>query len=140
MFRRTALAAGLALGVLAAACASTGEPRSGVSATVITHDEIAASTTNNAYDLIRSLRPRWLHDRGQQTLGTTTRQTATGPVTEMTTTGIIVYVDGTRMGSAGTLREISTRDLRSAERLSAGEATRRFGGGHTHGAILLTTR
>jgi hypothetical protein len=130
-----------AAALTATACASTGEPRSGSGGTnVISAEEIAGTTATNAYELIQNLRPRWLHDRGQQTLGTVQREGMDGPVAVMATTGIVVYLDGTRMGAVSTLREIPTRDLRSARRLSSGEATQRFGGGHPHGAIILATR
>jgi hypothetical protein len=141
MTRSVIFATGVVSALLVAACASTGEPRAGArDMNVITAEEIAASNATTAHDLIRNLRPRWLHDRGQQSLGTVQRQGIDGPVAEMATTGIVVYVDGSRMGAVAVLRDISARDLTSAQRLSAGEATQRFGGGHPHGAILLTTR
>jgi hypothetical protein len=140
MTRRVLLTAAAAA-LLVTACASSGETRSGTRSTnMITAEEIAGSPATNAYELIQNLRPRWLHDRGQQTLGTVQRDGMDGPVAVMATTGIIVYLDGTRMGAVASLREVPTRDLRSAQRLNSGEATQRFGGGHPHGAILLTTR
>jgi hypothetical protein len=140
MSRTAIVSAATILALSVAACASTGENGTRSSADTITEQEIAGSTATNAYQLIQNLRPRWLQDRGQQSLRTATRQGIDGPVEEMATASIIVYLDGLRLGSAPALRDVSVRDLASAERLSAAEATQRFGGGHPHGAILLTTK
>lgn len=139
MSRSALVTAGLAL-ALTAACASTGEQRSSSSTTIITEAEVSGSTASNAYDLVQNLRPRWLNTRGQQSLGTVSRATPSGPVAEMARTSIVIYVDGSRMGELEQLRSISTRDIAQIRRLSAGEATQRFGGDHPHGAILVTTR
>jgi hypothetical protein len=142
MFRTTSLATTLAVFLFAAACASTGEPRSGSSDTsVITEEEVANSHAANAYDLVQSLRPRWLNIRGQSSLGTTTRRGIDGGnVDVMVEQDIPIYLDGTRIGGVETLRNVSTRELARLERLNAGTATQRFGGGHPNGAILLSTR
>jgi hypothetical protein len=142
MFRTTAPAAALALVFVAAACASTGERRSGVSSSVITQEEIAESHANNAYDLIQSLRSHWLNVRGQSTLGTTTGRSPVdgGQITTMVGQDIPVYLDGTRIGGVETLRSLSIRGLSGMQRLGAGEATQRFGSGHPNGAILITSR
>lgn len=117
-----------AMAVFLTACASTGEQRSGTHPRLISEQEVEASLTANAYELIQNLRPRWLHDRGPISFGLGSES------------GIVVYVDGVRLGFVDMLREVSTRDVVSAERLSSGEATQRFGGGHPHGAILVSTR
>jgi hypothetical protein len=139
MSRSALVTAGLAL-ALTTACASTGEQRSSSAAGIITEAEISGSTASNAYDLVQNLRPRWLNTRGQQSLGTVTRATPTGPVAAMERTTIAVYVDGARMGELDQLRSISARDIATIRRLSAGEATQRFGGDHPHGAILVSTK
>jgi hypothetical protein len=139
MSRAALVATGLAL-LVTTACASTGEPRSSTNSTIISEAEVSASAASNAYDLVQNLRPRWLSTRGQQTLGTVSRSSPTGPVAEMARTSLIVYVDGARMGTVDHLRSVSTRDIRTLERLNAGQATQRFGGDHPNGAILITTR
>lgn len=142
MFRTPSLVTTLGLFLVAAACASTGETRSGASSSVITQEEIADSHASNAHDLIQSLRPRWLNIRGQSTLGTTTSRSPVdgADVTTMVRQDIPVYLDGTRIGGIDTLRNLSTRELARMQRLSAGEATQRFGSGHPNGAILITSR
>lgn len=139
MSRAALVAVGFAL-LVTTACASTGEPRSSSNRSIITEAEVSASAASNAYDLVQSLRPRWLTTRGQQTLTTVQRQTADGDVEEMARTSLVVYLDGARMGNVDHLRNVSTRDIRSLERLSAGQATQRFGTDHPHGAILISTR
>jgi hypothetical protein len=140
MTRIAVVPAAILVALSLAACASTGEGGTRSSADIITEQEIARATASNAYELIRNLRPRWLSTRGQGTLGTVERPGVDGPVTEMATTSIMVYLDGLRLGSVAALENVSTRDLTFAERLTVGEATRRFGGGHPHGAIVLTTK
>jgi hypothetical protein len=128
MHTRLLILAGFLVAFMVTACASSGREGPSPRGSLITQEEITASPTNNAYELIQNLRPRWLHDRGPDTFGLGS------------TAGIMVYVDGIRMGMADSLHQISVRDLKSAQRLSSGEATQRFGVGHPHGAILLLTR
>jgi outer membrane receptor for ferrienterochelin and colicin len=142
MFRTTTLAAALGSLVFAAACASTGGERRAASDTsVITQEEIEASHATNAYDLVQTMRPRWLSVRGQSTLGTTTRRGMDGgDVRTMVEQDIPVFVDGSRFGGMESLRNLATRDLARMQRLSTGEATQRWGTGFPNGAILIITR
>jgi hypothetical protein len=119
---------GIGVVLTALACASAGEVGQRPSGTFIAEREIANSTAANAFELIQNLRPRWLHDRGQETFGLGGQSM------------IVVYLDGTRMGGLDSLRQISARDLATAERLNTGEATRRWGTNHPRGAIVLTTK
>jgi hypothetical protein len=94
----------------------------------ITLSEIeGARVSGSAYDLVQNLRPEWLVLRGTQSMG------GDG--------GIAIYVNDQRVGYGnGTLRGISAQDVRRMERLDARIATNRYGGGHLHGAILITSR
>jgi hypothetical protein len=127
MSHRAVLTVAIALVLGTAACASSGE-RTASRGMFIAQDEIAASSAANAYELIQSLRPRWLSHRGPETFGMGGRAT------------IIIYVDGSRLGGLETLNQVSTRDLASAERLNSHDATRRWGMNHPRGAIVLTTK
>lgn len=141
MSRSTCPIATISLLAIAAACASTDGARRGADSAVITAEEVAASPVNNAYDLVQALRPRWLNERGQQRLTTTQRRDAAGrAVRGMDTSAIVAYVDGTRLGDVNALRTVNTSDIRSVRHLNSSEATLQFGSGHTHGAILVTTR
>jgi hypothetical protein len=140
MIRTTTLGSALALVVFAAACATTGEPRAGSDSAIITQEEIAQAHAGNAYDLVQSLRPRWLTVRGQSRLGTDARPDIGADVRVMAEEEIPVYLDGTRLGGVETLRSVSIRDVASVRRLSASLATQRFGTGHPNGAIVLNTK
>lgn len=129
MPRSTVTMTTLSLLLIATACATTGENRRSSDSSVITAEEVAASPTSNAYDLVQSLRPRWLSIRSPNRGGSAPQQSA-----------ILVYLDGTRLGPLGTLRSVNNRDVHSVRRLNASDATQRFGTGHTHGAILVRTR
>lgn len=91
---------------------------------VITEDEIRGAPASNAYDLIRGLRPTWLYKRGPQSVSQES--------------DIIVYLDRTRLGQSGALREIPAANLNFVEFLGPAAANFRFGAGHPYGAIVLS--
>jgi hypothetical protein len=92
----------------------------------ITQAEIAQEASSDAYQLIQKLRPIWLQKRG-----------STSFVQEG---DIAVYLDGVHVGERDALRSIRTDDIESIQFLDAGRATFRFGAGHEHGAIVVTTK
>jgi hypothetical protein len=113
--------------VLLSACASAGSPSSAPpDRNRITTDEIRASTVNNAFDLVRQLRPRWLSERGKMSF--------------RTSNPVMLYVDDNRAGSASRLTEYALNDIAELRYLDAMSATQRFGIGHRAGAILLYLR
>jgi hypothetical protein len=128
---RTSLATLLAA-LLLAACgaAAAGSAPSATQRTSlygpISLEEIRASSASNGYDLVRALRPNWLHVRGQTRVSAQDR--------------IIVYMNNVRMGPVSTLRDISTADIRVVEFFDPRRAQLRFGSGHEAGAILVSTR
>jgi hypothetical protein len=95
---------------------------------VLTEEDIEGSTAADAYELVRQLRPNWLHRRGPTS------------VRDRTAGQMIVYVDGTRWGGVAELRNFRTDQLRQLHYLSGPEATMRFGTGHGGGVIEITTR
>lgn len=120
---------------LATACSSSGtstkpaevRPRTNV----ITLEEIqGVSSAGTAHDLIQRLRPGFL----RQVTTLTFEGAGDGP------RDVIVFVDGMPRGGRPVLREIAAQDVARIERLSAAEATTRFGTGYPHGVILITTR
>jgi hypothetical protein len=127
MLRMSWWAGSLAFALLLSACVTAGDAER-ISATFISQAEIEGSPAATAFELIQNLRPRWLNERGQETFGLGSQ-----PM-------IVVYLDGHRMGGPESLIAISARDLGSAERLTVGEATRRWGGNHPRGAIVLNTK
>lgn len=113
--------------VLLGACSSVrpGTPRP-ANQNLITRDEILHSGFSNAYDLVQKLRPLWLTKRGE--------------VSFFQQTDVVVYLDGTRLGGPESLKDLNSTDIESLRFLDARQATLRFGSGHVHGAILITTR
>ncbi len=85
---------------------------------------------DNAYDVIRRLRPSFLRTRGVSTMGSS-REPA-----------LVVYVDMVKVNGSGgaNLRAISAAQIGSIEYLNGIDATTRFGTDHGAGAILISTR
>lgn len=94
----------------------------------ITAKELEGTQYQNALDLIQSTRPRWLQGRGPQSF------------TDRSAGAVVIYLDGTRIGGASTLRRIMANDMEAAEFLTASEAMSRYGMNHSGGAILIRTR
>ena len=96
-------------------------------ADVITREEIQSGHWQNAYELIQSLRPRWLRNHGPDSiLGQTP--------------DVQVHVDENRLGGINTLRGISTADIVSIRFVDPVSAAARWGGDHANGAIIISTR
>ncbi len=95
---------------------------------VITRDEIAENNASNAYELVQSLRPQWLITRGQRSL----QQPAE--------VSIVIYLDNARLGAPDSMRGVALGAVQYLRFFPAPEATQRWGGGHLHGAILISTQ
>ena len=134
MRRSYAVSALFLLTVLSAGCASasSGGNRDNPvgDSDLITREEIDRATgSQNAYDLIQSLRPQWLITRGFAN-----QRQATGE------DDIVIYMDNARLGYRRELRRISLGSVRYLEFYDARRATLRWGGGHLHGAIFISTQ
>ncbi len=120
--------------LLSAACASGGNsfgvreearrPGSRFSA-VISQEELNASTASNALELIRSLRPEWLVIRDEWSI--------TEP------NDLVVYINAARMGGRASLQEISLGGIETISYFDSRDAYLRWGWGHAHGVILIST-
>lgn len=87
----------------------------------IIESELDALHQLSALEAIQRLRPRWL-----------TTRTGTPPM---------VHVDGNiQMGGVEALRTLRAADVQEIRRLSAADATTRFGTNYVSGAILVTTK
>jgi hypothetical protein len=116
---------------LAAACASGGSSSKGAVATgfrfdLISREQIIESHQNNAYDVVRALRPGWLRKRGIQSINFEG--------------DIVVYLDTNRLGGPESLRQISAESVAYIQFFDAATATQRWGIDHGHGAILVSSR
>jgi hypothetical protein len=96
---------------------------------VITAEELASAPQGDLYGAIQQLRPNFMQMRGATTFGI-----ATGPEV------IQVYVDGVLVGDTSVLKQYQTRDTKEVRKLSAADATQKYGTGHSQGAILVTRR
>jgi hypothetical protein len=114
----------------------------GSSRDVINEDEIRQSTARNALELVQALRPEWLQRRGTQNQRESGRADQTGERSLRIIDpegGIKVYLDNALIGEVTQLREIPLTSVYQARFMDAASATYRFGSGHTHGAIVLTS-
>lgn len=121
------------LGILVSGCATPREGTTGRGQSdVLTAEEIAETTAQNAYDAISLKRPFFLKSRGPRSLqGAPVGQTVEFP---------IVYVNGMYYGELETLKNIHISQVREIRYFDHNAATLRFGTGHTGGIILVLLR
>jgi hypothetical protein len=124
----------LACTMVMASCASAPSDGSRIARnpTLISFEEIQASTATNLYDLITASRPAWFRQRtGSSTAGNASAVDADD--------GIKVYFNQSRQGGVAELRQMDLAGVTSITFLDAAAATQRWGTGHTHGAVLVLT-
>jgi hypothetical protein len=114
--------------VLASACS---HPRSGVTgsrgADIITAEEIRAGSHTNVYDLVATLRFRWLQARGPDTVN-------------LKPGDVMVRVDENELGTVQALRTLSPVGITSIQFIDPIASAGRWGLGYAHGAIVISTR
>jgi hypothetical protein len=93
------------------------------SSDVIYLDELTASKTQNAYDAVRRLRPRFMQPRGQTSLLLRTDQVPA------------IYLDNRRYGDLESLRMLPIDGIFEIRFLSANQAQQRWGMNHAAGVI-----
>jgi hypothetical protein len=96
----------------------------------ITRAQIRASSARTLTQLLRELRPEWLHNRGVDIL----MRGVPVPVS-----GVRVYLDGELLGGLDTLDEVSIDAVTGVQFFDAAAAVLRWGAGNEDGAILLST-
>ena len=94
---------------------------------LIVRDELRRAPYTNAFDAVSQLRPHWLISARQRSPTDREGGGAAGV--------IIVYLDGTRLGTLETLRQVPLGDVSEIRYYDAREATNLFGTGHPAGAI-----
>jgi hypothetical protein len=97
--------------------------------TLITAEELSSAAPGDLYTAIDRLRPAFFQTRGSSSFGN-----GAGPEV------LKVYVENVARGDVSTLRDINASDVQEVRRLSASEATQRFGTGNTLGAIVVTLK
>ena len=91
----------------------------------IGRDEITARAWTDAYEVVATLRPQWLVDRGRDSFGS-------GTV-------IQVVMNGARLGGVAALRRIAPADVEHLQWYDATSATSRWGVGFGKGAIEISS-
>jgi hypothetical protein len=91
----------------------------------IGREEITARNWTDAYEIVATLRPNWLVERGRDSFGS-------GTV-------IQVVMNGVRMGGVTSLRRIPAADVEHFQYYDATAATTRWGMSFGKGAIELST-
>jgi hypothetical protein len=118
-----------------AACASAGGGASGKTQnpSVISQEEIEASSASNAFEVIQRLRPSFLRARGA-VHGTP------GAANAMENVDLVVYLNENRLGGSDQLRQVAVSDIREIRYFNSSEATTKWGTGHSAGAIQIVSR
>jgi hypothetical protein len=109
---------------------------------VITREEINGAGAANAYELVRSLRKEWLMPRGLNSFRESARGSADFGEEMVVVPGadhVIVYLDNARLGGTQYLAEVALETIGRVEFIEPSQATFRWGTGHAHGVILVTT-
>ncbi|HEX2778636.1 MAG TPA: TonB-dependent receptor plug domain-containing protein [Gemmatimonadaceae bacterium] len=104
------------------------EGRPSFDANTITEDEVVASHSSTAFEVIQKLRANFLSNRGATTIYSKSSPYPT------------VYVDGMQYGDITILRTIPAEVVASITLYRAWEATTRYGTGNMGGVIAITTR
>jgi hypothetical protein len=165
MYYSAPRAAALGALLLVLPCPATGQQAAAeASRDVITAQEIVAAQVNNAFDAVERLRPDFLRrsERPQTIYGRTragTAATSTAPenATERALSRdrsglendidgpsgplkIGVFVDGSPLGDARSLKRIPAGEVQQIRFLSATDAQQRYGSGYSAGVIEVTLR
>jgi hypothetical protein len=96
--------------------------------TVVHADELSGDVGRNLYDVLQRLRPEWFTRRGATTMNSANEG------------DVVIYRDGTKVGGPETLRDVLAEMVLSVRFLRGPDAQTRYGLGHQHGAIVVTTR
>jgi hypothetical protein len=118
------------LPVFVVACTPTRAARvESVKSQLITEDEIEASHSATAYEVIQHLRPNFLTYRGETSFDKS-----------RSTPYPTVWVDGMEYGPIATLRNVPAAQISTIRLYRSWEATTKFGVGNMGGVIEITTR
>lgn len=120
----------LLLAMATSSCRSAGAPGSRLGdPDILTREEIEKSTAATVYDLVQNHRPQWLRTRGLANLAQAAGEE-----------DIVVYMDNARLGFRDAMRRVPLGAVQYVQFFTAREATYRWGAGHLHGAILISTQ
>lgn len=149
--RGTWAAAGVLSGALLGRLVNPGAARAGESIdmtrgrSLLTREQIVGSGATTAQQLIRAMRPEWMQPRGVNSFSEIARGSGSGAGADASLTvvpgedHILVYVDNARVGGTQNLADLPLADVQQIEFVEGPQATFRWGAGHAHGVILITT-
>ena len=114
--------------LLTLACASKSATKaSGSERGLLTTEEMIKAGYPDAFTTVQTLRPTWLQRRGINSFGRGRDE-------------VKVYLDGSLLGGADALRQITVRSITSIRYLDGIQASERYGFDHGGGAIVVSTR
>ena len=122
----------LALLITTAGCASSsgtqdGSTRPRVRQDLITREQIQESRATNPYEVVQSMRSRWMQERGSDSLsGSGSR--------------VQVYFDDRRVGGVEALRSIPLPQVAYIRWFDGTAASGRWGLGHGQGVIYVSSQ
>ena len=128
------IAAVTAVALFATACSSSGAPAPNNSArpapNLITEEEIAKSSVQNALEAVQKLRPAML------------KRPSVASANAQSKGELVVYVDNTRYGSGAVdnLRQIPASSIAAVRYFSASESQMKWGSNHPGGVIEVLTK
>jgi hypothetical protein len=94
----------------------------------LTRAELASANLDNLFDAISKLRPEWLSSRGPTS------------VSDATPTSVSVFMDGSMLGKAESLKQLGVLDVTEVRYWDAAQASARFGMGHPRGVLEILRR
>lgn len=113
------------------------------SRSVISTAEIQKFGSNGSvHDLVHALRKSWLnlqHISLRETPTITAQGKREAHVTPASDATLIVYLDNVKIGNIEELRSLNLAGVLEVRYYNAGQAMRRWGSGHEHGAIEVIT-
>ena len=119
----------MAIGVFLVGCNLPGPGEGSPSSRdLITAEDIATTSAQNAYEVVERFQPQWLTSRGNVS------------VTNSAATVASVFVNGIQVGDVEYLRNLLPHDIAEMRYYNAGEAGARFGMGHPRGVIAVTLK
>ena len=124
-FHRLVLSVAIAMTACTPRHGNPGEAVATRRSDLITIDEIGKKNWSNAYELVSTLRPNWLADRGPDSFA------APGELK--------VRIDGVRVGGIDMLRSTPVMGVSYIQYFNPIDAAARWGLGYNHGAILIET-
>jgi hypothetical protein len=124
--RTTRVVVAALLGFAIASCAGGGRSRGPrTSQSELSRAQILEGHYLNAYDAVEALRSHWLRTRGPDSFASPSQ--------------VWVYIDGSRLGDVGTLRQVQSSMIESIRWIDGVTATGQWGVGHSAGVIAVRT-